>query len=305
MTDRVRLRDETWRVESRTDVPGRSLLQLRSEETGLTLAVLSPPEVVEELPAQPVSFDRRALSPFGAWQLRHEIIQLGSVAEGLAAIHGGRVQLEPYQLVPVEKLLKGAHRNLLIADDVGLGKTIEAGLCIIELMARGVAQRVLIVVPPGLIDQWVDEMQRKFGLDFQSLSDSASLDQAQTELADGLSPWSFHDRVITSTEFLKRPGIFNAALRRAWDVIVVDEAHYLAESGSPASPFSTRRTLLGLRLREQTRSLILLTATPHNGYRHSFRSLLELVEPTDASLAGDNSAVRRRVCRSMVRRLKQ
>jgi hypothetical protein len=88
-------------------------------------------------------------------------------------------------------------------------------------------------------------------------------------------------------------------------MIVVDEAHYLAESGTPANPYSTRRTHLGLQLRKATRSLLLLTATPHNGYRHSFRSLLELIEPTDATLEGDEGAVRRRVARSMVRRLKQ
>jgi len=236
--------------------------------------------------------------------LRHELLRLTTAADGLAALHAGRVQLEPYQLVPVTRLLAGPHRNLLIADDVGLGKTIEAGLCLVELMARGVGRRALLVVPPGLLDQWVEEMQRRFGLAFKAIADSASLDHAQTALADGVSPWAFHDRVITSTEYLKRPEVHAAALRRPWDVVVVDEAHYLAESGSPASPYSTRRTRLGRVLRAATRSLLLLTATPHNGYRHSFRSLLELIEPTDATLEGDPAAVRQRVGRAMVRRLK-
>jgi len=124
-------------------------------------------------------------------------------------------------------------------------------------------------------------------------------------LAEGISPWAFHNRIITSVEYLKRSGVYSAALRMPWDVIVVDEAHYLAESGSPAYPYSTRRTRLGSELRKATRSLILLTATPHNGYRHSFRSLLELIEPTEATLAGDEAAVRRRVGRTMIRRLKQ
>ncbi|MGQ0656272.1 MAG: helicase-related protein, partial [Betaproteobacteria bacterium] len=89
-----------------------------------------------------------------------------------------------------------------------------------------------------------------------------------------------------------------------WDAIVVDEAHYLAESGTPANPYSTARTRLGPKLRDAARSLILLSATPHNGYRHSFRSLLELVEPADATLHGRAEDIRRRVSRSMIRRLK-
>ena len=305
MNDRIRLRGEVWRVESRATAGERTLYQLRSDETGQRLTAIAPPDSVEVLAGDGPSLDRHSLSPFGIWQLRHELLRISTSWDGLAAIHGGRVQLEPYQLVPISKILNGSHRNLLIADDVGLGKTIEAGLCIVELIARGVGQRVLLVVPPGLIDQWLDEMSGKFGLKFKSIADSASLDQAQTELAEGLSPWSFHDRIITSTEYLKRPGVYSGALRRPWDIIVVDEAHYLAESGSPANPYSTRRTNLGLELRKATRSLLLLTATPHNGYRHSFRSLLELIEPTDATLEGDAAAVHRRVARSMVRRLKQ
>jgi superfamily II DNA or RNA helicase len=305
VSDRVRLRDEIWRVESHVATGGRTLYQLRSDETGQRLTAIAPPDAVEVLAGVGLELDRRSLSPFGIWQLRHELIQLTTAWDGLAAIHSGRVQLEPYQLVPVTKILNGPHRNLLIADDVGLGKTIEAGLCIVELSARRVGQRVLLVVPPGLIDQWLEEMHGKFGLAFKNIADSACLDQAQTELAEGISPWAFHDRIITSTEYLKRPGVHSAALRRPWDIIVVDEAHYLAESGSPANPYSTRRTSLGLELRKATRSLLLLTATPHNGYRHSFRSLLELIEPTDATLEGDVATVRRRVARSMVRRLKQ
>jgi superfamily II DNA or RNA helicase len=292
-------------VESSAEAAGRALFDLRSEDSGQRLTVVVPPDTVEILPSDPPALDRRELSPFGVWQLRHELISLATSWNGFAAVHAGRVQLEPYQLLPTKRILTSPHASLLIADDVGLGKTIEAGLCLVELMARGIAGRVLLVVPPGLIDQWLEEMHSKFGLEFAAIRDSASLDHAQTGLAEGISPWSFHDRIITSTEYLKQVGVYPAVLRRPWDVIVVDEAHYLAESGSPASPYSTRRTRLGARLRSATRSLILLTATPHNGYRHSFRSLLELIEPTDASLEGDGAAVARRVGRCMVRRLKR
>lgn len=305
MSETVRVRDEIWRVESQTRAGEQTLYRLRSRETGETLTLLSPPDTVEPLLAGAPAFDRRAVSPFGVWKRQHELIRLVADRSELAALGAGRIQLEPYQLVPVRKLLRGPGRSLLIADDVGLGKTVEAGLCMLELIARRVGNRILLVVPPGLIDQWVPEMQLKFGLDFRAIADSASLDAAQTALAEGISPWSFHDRVITSLEYLKRPEVFGPALRRGWDVIVVDEAHYLSESGSAANPYATRRTRLGAELRKQTRSLILLTATPHNGYRHSFRSLVELIEPTDAAFSGDAVIVQRRVARSMVRRLKQ
>jgi SNF2 family DNA or RNA helicase len=122
--------------------------------------------------------------------------------------------------------------------------------------------------------------------------------------SEGLQPWSYFDRVITSIEYLKRRDVHAAALAHPWDIIVVDEAHYLAESGTPANPYLTVRTRLGPKLREGSRTLILLTATPHNGYRHSFRSLLELVEPAEATLHGRIEDVRRRISRTMIRRLK-
>ena len=94
------------------------------------------------------------------------------------------------------------------------------------------------------------------------------------------------------------------ALRKRWDLVIVDEAHALAESGTPQNPYRTQRTRLGLALREVSRSLILLTATPHNGYAHAFRSLLELVEPTLATFVGTPEDLRRRVQTAMVRRMK-
>lgn len=235
----------------------------------------------------------------------HRAVELAAPPRGrYAAFHACRIAPEPYQFAPLARLLSDPRRSLLIADDVGLGKTIEAGICLSELMARGVGRRILLVVPPGLIPQWLDEMWDKFGLRFTPIENSASLDRAQTSVSEGIQPWAYFDRVITSTEYLKRRDVHAAALAQPWDAIVVDEAHYLAESGTPANPYSTARARLGPKLRQASRSLILLTATPHNGYRHSFRSLIELVEPTDATLQGKTEDIQRRVARSMVRRLK-
>jgi ERCC4-related helicase len=283
----------------------RTQFRLEDPETGETIEVLCPPDDFEPLVKPAPSLDRRSLTPFSHWRMMHDALRVQTPPEGrYAGFVAGRISPEPYQFAPLTRLLNGPRRGLLIADDVGLGKTIEAGICLLELIARGVGKRILIVVPPGLIPQWLDEMWEKFGLEFRPIENSAALDRAQADVSEGLQPWAYFDRVITSTEYLKRRDVHAAALAHPWDVVVVDEAHYLAESGTPSNPYSTARTRLGPKLREAARTLILLTATPHNGYRHSFRSLLELVEPAEASLHGRTEDVRRRVGRTMIRRLK-
>lgn len=302
---RVLLRDVVWLVREQARLGSRIRLRLEDPSTGETIEALSPPDEFEPIPEPAPSLDRRSITPYGVWRSMHDALRVQAPPEGrYAAFVAGRISPEPYQFAPLARLLSGPRRSLLIADDVGLGKTIEAGICLLELIARGVGKRILLVVPPGLIPQWIDEMNEKFGLEFRSIENSSALDRAQTDLSEGLQPWAYLDRVITSTEYLKRRDVHAAALAHPWDVVVVDEAHYLAESGTAANPYSTARTRLGPRLRESARALILLTATPHNGYRHSFRSLLELVEPTNAALHGRNEQIQKRVARSMIRRLK-
>lgn len=301
---RVLIRGQVCELRRSTDFGTRKLLTLEDVDTGEALEVLCPPEEYEVLTEPAPGLDRRALTPLQRWLSLHGAVCIQTPPDGYAGFVAGRIAPEPYQFAPISRLLSGARRGLLIADDVGLGKTIEAGICLLELMARGIAKRTLLVVPPALIPQWLDEMWEKFGLRFQPIENASALDRAQTSVAEGLQPWVYFDRVITSTEYLKRRDVMVGALARPWDVVVVDEAHYLIESGSPASPYATARTRLGRRLREAARTLLLLTATPHNGYRHSFRSLLELADPAEATLHGRTEDVQRRVGRIMIRRLK-
>src|SRR3990172_6353162 len=302
---RVMLRGIPWSVREHVSLGARPRFRLEDPDSGETMEALCPPDEFEPLVEPAPSLDRKSLTPFGIWRSRHDALRLQSPNGGrYAAFHAGRLSPEPYKLARVAGLVSGPRRSLLIADDVGLGKTVEAGICLLELIARGIGKRILLVVPPGLIPQWLDEMWEKFGLEFQAIENSASLDRAQTALSEGLQPWALFDRVITSVEYLKRRDVHASALAYPWDAIVVDEAHYLAESGTPANPYSTARTRLGPKLRDASRALILLTATPHNGYKHSFRSLLELVEPADAALHGRKEDIQRRVARSMIRRLK-
>jgi superfamily II DNA or RNA helicase len=304
--ERVFLRDRVWRVEAIQDLgDGKKLFSLLATDGSQRLEVLSPPEACEVLPQAAPVFAKSALSPWTPWASAHRAVGLSTTPDGdFAALYAGRILPEPYQFAPIEKLLSSPRNCLLIADDVGLGKTIEAGICALELIARGRGKRILLIVPPGLIGQWQDEMFKKFALAFTSIENASSLERVQTRLSEGIKPWIFLNRVITSVEYLKKREIMHSALEGRWDIIVVDEAHYLAESGTPKNPYQTARFRLGQRLRQACGALILLSATPHNGYSHSFRSLLEMIEPTDATFAGEREVIARRVARNMIRRLK-
>lgn len=279
--DRIVLRDRPWIVRQVTAVADdRRLVKLDAldgdEPASLEVAV--PPEEPQLLPAEAPVFDRAQLDSLAAWANAHRILA-ATLVHHTGLISGaqfGRVKLEAYQLAPALRLLSKPRASLLIADDVGLGKTIEAGLAMLELTARGRVRRVLVVVPPGLMEQWRQELLDKFGLEFRIVGNASDLAAAQESLPVGVSPWDALPRVITSIDYLKKETVRGRALRKRWDLVIVDEAHALAESGTPQNPYRTQRTRLGLALREAARSLLLLTATPHNGYAHAFRSLKEV-----------------------------
>ena len=309
VNDRIVLRDRPWVVRQVVEVESnRRLLKLEAldgdEPTSLEVAV--PPEEPHLLPVEAPVFDLAQLDSLTAWANAHRVLA-ATLVQSTGLVSGarfGRVTLEAYQLAPALRLLGKPRSSLLIADDVGLGKTIEAGLAMLELMARGRVRRVLVVVPPGLMEQWRQELFDKFGLEFRIIGNASDLAAAQESLPAGVSPWEALSRVITSIDYLKKDTVRTRALRKRWDLVIVDEAHALAESGTPQNPYRTQRTRLGLALRKAAWSLLLLTATPHNGYAHAFRSLLELVEPTLATFKGSPEDLRRRVGTAMIRRMK-
>jgi ERCC4-related helicase len=224
----------------------------------------------------------------------------------------GAVQVEDYQLVPLLKALQMPRVSLLIADDVGLGKTIEAGLILSELLLRRRIRRVLIATPASLRVQWQEEMWEKFSLPF-TIVDRDSTARLRRELGMDANPWRSHSRIITSYHYLKQPDVleqFRAAQRvdansahLPWDLLIVDEAHNLTPS-----PFGDDSELCQMlrQVSPMFEHRLFLTATPHNGHTRSFTGMLELLDPVRFSQKDKLTETdRERVRDVVVRRLKR
>ena len=218
--------------------------------------------------------------------------------------------IESYQLDPVVRAIDMARVNLLIADDVGLGKTIEAGLVIQELLVRHRARTIFVVCPPALQLKWQLEMQEKFGLEFR-IVDTDYLKSLRRDQGIHANPWTSFPRLITSMDWMKS----GEALRlikdvlpphitypRKFDVLVVDEAHNVAPAMATRYALESQRTSLIRRVAPHFEHRIFLSATPHNGYQESFTSLLELLD--DQRFARNVMPEERQLQRVMVRRLK-
>lgn len=198
------------------------------------------------------------------------------------------IDLEDYQLDPVARAITMPRVNLLIADDVGLGKTIEAGLVAQELLIRYRAHRILIICPAALQVQWRDQMRDKFGLEFR-IVDSQLMHELRRTRGIHVNPWTHFPRLITSIDFLKRERplrLFSEVLPpegaspypRKFDLLILDEAHNVAPSGRGKYAADSQRTQTLRRLVPHFEQKLFLTATPHNGYRESFSALLELLD---------------------------
>jgi len=199
------------------------------------------------------------------------------------------ITIEDYQLDPVVRALQMPRVNLLIADDVGLGKTIEAGLVIQELLLRHRARTVLVVCPANLCIKWQTEMIEKFGLEFHIVGAEAVRD-LRRQRGTSANIWSSFPRLIVSVDWLKRPramallderlaGMDPTRYPRAFDLLVIDEVHGCAPSGRGRYATDSLRTKAVRKIAPHFEHRIFMSATPHNGYSESFTALLELLDP--------------------------
>ncbi len=196
------------------------------------------------------------------------------------------IQPEDYQLEPLVRALQMPRVNLLLADDVGLGKTVEAGLVVQELLFRNRAHSILIVCPAGLQLHWEEQMHEKFGLEFR-IMDSDAFAKLRRTRGIHVNPWSHFPRLITSIDFLKRDyplRLFRELLPpkisypREFDILIVDEAHNVSPAGSGNYAVDSLRTQAISLISPHFEHRLFLSATPHNGYQESFTSLLAMLD---------------------------
>lgn len=193
------------------------------------------------------------------------------------------IQLLAHQLTPLKRALDLPRANLFIADDVGLGKTIEAGLVLQELILRQQVELVLIVAPAAVCLQWRDEMKRRFGLGFE-IYNRAFVARRRQERGFGCNPWTTHNRFLISYQTLRRveyiePLLARLGARARKSLLVMDEAHTAAPASASRYAVDSGTTRVVRSLAPRFDHRLFLSATPHNGHSNSFSALLELLDP--------------------------
>lgn len=216
-----------------------------------------------------------------------------------AALTAARIDLLPHQVVLTHRIATASPRRFLVADEVGLGKTIETALILRELASRGELTRALMVVPAGLVNNWHHELNEVFNLNFEVFG-------SQGDVTDRKSnAFAKHDRLIASVDTLKR----RARIKRLqeappWDLVVFDEAHHLSAYKSGNKITKTENYKLAEALRDHSRDLLLLSATPHQGDHFRFWMLIQLLNPTLFSDADEMLEERHRLNTVVFRRTK-
>ncbi|MDR3298575.1 MAG: DEAD/DEAH box helicase family protein [Candidatus Accumulibacter sp.] len=208
-----------------------------------------------------------------AW-LSYEAYAL-PVMESASALTSARIDLLPHQVVLTHRIATASPRRYLIADEVGLGKTIETALILRELSSRGELSRALMVVPAGLVNNWHRELNEVFNLNFEVFGSEGDITDRKT------NAFARHDRLIASIDTLKRPTRIKRLLDAPrWDLVVFDEAHHLTAYKTGGKVRKTENYKLAEALKDHARDLLLLSATPHQGNHFQFWMLAQLLNPT-------------------------
>lgn len=220
----------------------------------------------------------------------------------------GRIAVEPraYQLVPLLMALKLSPVRLLIADDVGIGKTVEAALIARELLDRGEIRRLAVICPPHLCDQWQAELATKFHIDAEVVRPGTA-SRLERGLSTSESIFDHYPFIVVSLDYIKAERRREDFARACPEFVIVDEAHTCAASSSVGGGQQQRHQLIARLAADPTRHLVLATATPHSGIEAAFRSLLKLLDPAFGALPEDltqteDAALRRQLAAHFVQR---
>jgi len=196
--------------------------------------------------------------------------------EALYVGHRAAMDVVPYQLQPALQALRQPRQRILIADAVGLGKTLEAGILLSELIRRGRGRRILVVAIKSMLTQFQKEMWCRFTIPLVRL-DSTGIQRIRSHIPTNHNPFYYFDKVIISIDTLKQDTEYRTYLEKTWwDIIVIDEAQNVAQRGNGSS----MRAKLAKLLAKQSDTLIMLSATPHDGRARSFASLMNMLDPT-------------------------
>ncbi|MFC8299494.1 DEAD/DEAH box helicase [Micromonospora orduensis] len=218
------------------------------------------------------------------------------------SLAGIAVEPRAYQLVPLLMALRQRTVRMLISDDVGIGKTIEAGLIASELLAQGSATKLAVLCSPALAEQWQEELRTKFGIDAELVL-ASTVSKLERGLDLGQSLFDRHPHVIVSMDFIKSTRHRDDFVRHCPDLVIVDEAHTCVAADDNTSAQNQLRFELLQRVAADTeRHLLLVTATPHSGKESAFRNLLGLVRPELATVDLGSEAGRRMLAQHFVHR---
>ena len=279
---RTIIRDEEWmikRIEKNSlghqalHCVGVSPLVKDKEAVFLTdlesVAVVNPAEI-RLVPDRSPHFLRTRLYLESQW--RRQIPTDSALHIG----HRAAMDLMPYQLEPAQTALSRPRQRILIADAVGLGKTLEAGILMSELIVRGKGRRILVVTVKSMMTQFQKEMWNRFTIPLVRL-DSKKIHDIRAKLPSNYNPFFYYDKTIVSIDTLKRDVEYRTHLANAyWDIIVIDEAQNVAERGERQA----QRARLAKLLADRSDTMIMLSATPHDGRAKSFASLMNMLDPT-------------------------
>ncbi|WP_075738486.1 DEAD/DEAH box helicase [Streptomyces acidiscabies] len=271
----------------------------------------SDDDIAAVLPFEPVEearFDPPVPSDLGdqrAAGLLRTALRIGfrSGAGPFRSLAGIAVEPRAYQLVPLLMALRQKTVRMLISDDVGIGKTIEAGLIASELLAQGEATGLAVLCSPALAEQWQQELRTKFGIDAELVL-SSTVSRLERGLDLGQSLFDKYPNVIVSTDFIKSPRHRDDFVRHCPDLVIVDEAHtcVAADETRASAQSQLRYELLRRVSADAERHLLLVTATPHSGKESAFRNLLGLVKPELADVNLDTESGRKRLAPHFVAR---
>lgn len=282
----VELRSRLWRVD---DLLGDVLVATSIDGTPVERRKFYVPfETIRPGKIEPPKSE--VVGNYSAQDLMLRAFRLSMIhgAAPLLSLQRSRVVPVSFQMVPVVMSLEMPRVRLLIADDVGLGKTIEAGLTVTELFARQRASRLLVICPAMLREQWKEALDYFFHVDARIIS-SSHRREMERELLPGSNPWEHYPYLIASMDYAKMPEVKPQIVEQNWDIVLVDEAHNVAKPHQ--SDFKNKvemdRWELMRELSKKTKHLIMLTATPHNGYTDTFASLLKMLDV--GAVAGSDS----------------